>query len=261
MNLNDIHVIPSISSSDSEITTNEILEPPSIGAGDSEITANEILILQPDPITANEIVIPPPRPIVGTDSSELIQGTDRDDIIWAMGGNDTVYGGNGNDDIDGGEGDDVIYGGSGNDILTGGFGSDIFIFDHLTPGEVDTLLNFGGGDRMWISAQAFGGSLRSGQTAIGVDEIQPYILSVGDIEQALQDIRSNYFVFSVVNPGSPPPPEQYYGISSIYYNIADNSFSFDRDGGLGGYSPVKFAQLSYDGLIPPINVADSIVIV
>jgi Ca2+-binding RTX toxin-like protein len=46
----------------------------------------------------------------------------------------------------------------GNDTLTGGNGGDSFVFNNITEG-IDTITDFGGGDRIEISASGFGGNL------------------------------------------------------------------------------------------------------
>jgi Ca2+-binding RTX toxin-like protein len=70
----------------------------------------------------------------------------------------TIIGGSGNDNLIGSEGVDYILGRGGNDTLTGGNGGDSFVFNNITEG-IDTITDFGGGDRIEISASGFGGNL------------------------------------------------------------------------------------------------------
>ncbi|MFZ5962866.1 CAP domain-containing protein [Thalassococcus sp. BH17M4-6] len=84
-----------------------------------------------------------------------IDGGDGDDRIGAGHHNDTVHGGRGNDFVGGGEGDDQLFGDAGNDTLNGGLGddelrggagADTFVFNNLTAGGSDRIVDFTPGE-------------------------------------------------------------------------------------------------------------------
>ncbi|WP_146592020.1 CAP domain-containing protein [Puniceibacterium confluentis] len=102
--------------------------------------------------------------IGGGTGSDLLQGGDDDDRIGGGEGNDTLSGGGGNDFLAGGGRDDVvsggagadtINGGAGDDTLSGGAGADLFVFNTLTRGESDLILDFETGlDRIRLGGVA-----------------------------------------------------------------------------------------------------------
>jgi Ca2+-binding RTX toxin-like protein len=100
--------------------------------------------------------------INGGDNNDQLLGTKQDDLIIGNAGNDNLYGLQGNDELNGGEGDDLLRGGTGDDLLTGGTGlnrlsggsgNDVFA---LSAGEgIDTIVDFGAGDRFRLSTLQF----------------------------------------------------------------------------------------------------------
>ncbi|KMK65711.1 nidogen-like domain-containing protein [Puniceibacterium sp. IMCC21224] len=80
--------------------------------------------------------------LIGGNGNDDIGGGEGDDTVDGGTGNDFLAGGGRNDLIFGGAGDDRLNGGAGNDTMNGGAGEDIFIFNELTPGEIDLILNF-----------------------------------------------------------------------------------------------------------------------
>ena len=107
--------------------------------------------------------------LAGSYGNDTIEGGDGDDNIGGGGGHDEIYGEDGNDTFGGGDGDDTIFGGAGddfvaggdrddvlsgdggNDTLNGGFGDDIlsggdgadyFVFNDISDGERDVILDF-----------------------------------------------------------------------------------------------------------------------
>ncbi|MDU8913674.1 CAP domain-containing protein [Aestuariicoccus sp. MJ-SS9] len=80
--------------------------------------------------------------ISGGAGSDSIGGGEGDDTIYGNDNADFLSGGGRHDQIDGGNGADTINGGSGNDTLTGGAGADVFVFNELTNGETDLILDF-----------------------------------------------------------------------------------------------------------------------
>jgi serralysin len=86
--------------------------------------------------------------------------------MLAGAGNDTLYGGSGNDNLYGGGGDDYLAGGGGNDRLEGAGGADAFAFlTALGAGNVDTIVDFGPGDRIEL-AGAVGGPFAALATGV-----------------------------------------------------------------------------------------------
>lgn len=101
-----------------------------------------------------------PYTLVYADGGGTLSGTGRDDALFADGsgmtlqgrvGRDLLYGGAGDDKLLGQAGNDRMEGGDGADRLTGGAGADTFVF---APGDsgVDTVTDFGAGDRLDVSA-------------------------------------------------------------------------------------------------------------
>jgi Ca2+-binding RTX toxin-like protein len=161
-------------------------------------------------------------PVAGVSTTAngiLLQTTVNDDILAGNGGNDFMDGGAGNDSINGGDGADILIGNTGADRLTGGADGDFFRFVNFTPGEIDVLTdyNFPQGDRIQISAAAFGGSLIAGGL-FGLQNV------AGALEGA--------------NAATP------IGISTVGYDFLGGGLYFDRDGGGLGTTFERFAQLS-----------------
>jgi Ca2+-binding RTX toxin-like protein len=86
-------------------------------------------------------------------------GNNLGNIITGNIGNNQLLGLNGNDTLNGGDGNDTLNGGGGTDNLFGGAGNDVFI---LSKTSADNIVDaFAAGDRLQISASAFGGGLRA----------------------------------------------------------------------------------------------------
>jgi Ca2+-binding RTX toxin-like protein len=150
----------------------------------------------------------------------------NDDTLAGNGGNDFMDGGAGNDKINGDNGDDTLIGGAGADTLTGGDGFDRYRFTNFTPGEIDVIADFFGalpiGDRIEISAKAFGGSL------------------IPNANGTISD-SGGFFLEPSVN-GAPSIPNAPIGTSEIYYDASGGGLYFDRDGAGTGTGFVQFAQ-------------------
>ncbi|KMK68604.1 VWD domain-containing protein [Puniceibacterium sp. IMCC21224] len=98
--------------------------------------------------------------ILGEGGNDSLGGGTGQDSIDGGSGSDAIGGGEGDDTVDGGDGDDFLAGGgrddlilgrggedrlnggAGNDTMNGGAGADLFIFNELTGGEVDLVLDF-----------------------------------------------------------------------------------------------------------------------
>jgi Ca2+-binding RTX toxin-like protein len=86
-------------------------------------------------------------------------GNNLGNIITGNVGNNQLLGLNGNDTLNGGDGNDTLNGGGGIDNLFGGAGNDVFI---LSRTSADNIVDaFTTGDRLQVSASAFGGGLRA----------------------------------------------------------------------------------------------------
>jgi Ca2+-binding RTX toxin-like protein len=174
-------------------------------------------------------------PVAGvatTANGILLQTTVNDDTLTGNAGDDVMDGGAGNDIINGGDGADTLIGNTGEDRLTGGTGSDFFRFVNFTPGEIDVLTDYNDvpqGDRIQISAAAFGGSLVAGQFG------------------AFAPVLPGQFGFFAPLPGgslegiNAPTP---IGISTVGYDRLNGGIYFDLDGGGLGTTFERFAQLS-----------------
>jgi Ca2+-binding RTX toxin-like protein len=84
--------------------------------------------------------------VFATPVDDEINLNEGDDVGFGSQGNDSISGGLGNDTISGDAGDDSISGGLGDDFLTGGEGADTFVFEEITPGEIDTITDFTPGE-------------------------------------------------------------------------------------------------------------------
>jgi Ca2+-binding RTX toxin-like protein len=116
--------------------------------GDTKVESNETFFVNLSNLNANG------RNVTIADNQG--QGTIANDDKSTF--KKTIIGGSGNDNLIGSEGVDYILGRGGNDTLTGGNGGDSFVFNNITEG-IDTITDFGGGDRIEISASGFGGNL------------------------------------------------------------------------------------------------------
>ena len=116
--------------------------------GDNKVESNETFFINLSNLNANG------RNVTIADNQG--QGTIANDDKSTF--KKTIIGGSGNDNLIGSEGVDYILGRGGNDTLTGGNGGDSFVFNNITEG-IDTITDFGGGDRIEISASGFGGNL------------------------------------------------------------------------------------------------------
>jgi Ca2+-binding RTX toxin-like protein len=172
-------------------------------------------------------------PIAGvatTANGILLQTTVNDDILAGNGGNDFMDGGAGNDSINGGDDADTLIGNVGADTLTGGAGADLFRFVNFTPGEIDVLTDYNRlppGDRIQISAAAFGGSLVAGQVG-AFAPVLPGQFGFQSVVGALEGINATTPI----------------GISTVGYDNLNGGLYFDRDGAGLGTTFVRFAQLS-----------------
>ena len=105
----------------------------------------------------------PPITALGTEAAETLTGGAAAYTLQGAGGSDTLHGLGGNDDLSGGEGNDLLLGGAGNDALAGGAGNDRLVVSagdaliRVTAediGGADTVIGFGAGERVELSAFA-----------------------------------------------------------------------------------------------------------
>lgn len=73
----------------------------------------------------------------GSGSDDIVVGGSASETLSGLDGNDLLYGNGGNDTLDGG---------TGNDLLFGGLGADIFKFAHTGASNVDTIVDYSGGN-------------------------------------------------------------------------------------------------------------------
>ncbi|MEH2199756.1 calcium-binding protein [Nostoc sp.] len=166
---------------------------------------------------------------------------DYDSGAYAASGNNTLKGGGGNDSLnidyssgdnllfggdnndllsaigalgnalDGGNGNDILIGGKGNDSLYGGNGNDAFVFNSYNQG-IDTIYDFNATNELiQVLAAGFGGGLSA------------------------PSLSANQFTLGT----SATTSNQRF----IYNNVTGGLY-FDLDGNAGGFTQVKFAQLS-----------------
>lgn len=188
----------------------------------------------------------PESGVATTANGIKLLSTVNDDTLAGNGGNDFMDGGAGNDKVIGGDGDDTLIAGSGSDTLTGGQGFDRHRFNNFTPGEIDVITDYFGdfplGDRIEISAKAFGGSLIPNTN--------------GNIS------NSGGFFVQLAGNGVPAISTAPIGTSEIYYDEGGGGLYFDRDGAGTGTGFEQFAQLlPVPGFIPAPNVFENIIIV
>jgi Ca2+-binding RTX toxin-like protein len=127
---------------------------------------------------------------------------------------ENIWGGTGNDSLSGDANANLLSGGGGSDTLFGGAGADIFQFDFaLGAGNVDTVVDFTAGDRLFLSKSVFttlsGGTLAATQfyAAAGATDAQ-------NVNQ------------------------------KIIYDTTSGALYYDADGSLSGHGAVQFAVLS-----------------
>ncbi|MHC5730240.1 MAG: calcium-binding protein, partial [Nostoc sp.] len=117
----------------------------------------------------------------------------------------------GNNLLSGDDGNDILTGGQGNDSLYGGTGTDTFVFNNYYE-SVDSIYDFNATNELiQVSADNFGGGL-----------------SIGSLSASQFTIGT-----------SATTSDQRF-----IYNNATGGLFFDQDGSAGGFTQVKFAQLS-----------------
>ncbi|PII39214.1 hemolysin D [Sinorhizobium meliloti CCBAU 01290] len=149
-----------------------------------------------------------------------VAGTDRNV--------ENIWGGTGNDSLSGDANANLLSGGGGSDILFGGAGADIFQFDFaLGSTNVDTVLDFTAGDRLFLSKSVFttlsGGTLAATQFYAAADAT------------AAQNANQK-----------------------IIYDTTSGALYYDADGSLSGHTAVQFAVLSTH---PSLTAGDFVLVV
>ncbi|MDX0605063.1 calcium-binding protein [Sinorhizobium medicae] len=145
-----------------------------------------------------------------------------------IGNVENVWGGTGNDSLSGDANANLLSGGGGSDILFGGAGADIFQFDFaLGSTNVDTVLDFTAGDRLFLSKSIFttlsGGTLAATQFYAAADAT------------AAQNANQK-----------------------IIYDTTSGALYYDADGSLSGHTAVQFAVLSTH---PGLTAGDFVLVV
>lgn len=153
--------------------------------------------------------------IVGTAFNDKLVGNAGVNIIEGGAGNDTLDGGAGIDTLIGGNGNDVLVGGEGNDMLTGGAGNDRFTFNAFNQG-IDTIVDFGTVDDIYVSAAGFGGGLVANNAAI-----------------AASGFLSGSGVMAATNSNQ-----------RFIYNTDNGALLFDADGNGTGSAAMQIATLT-----------------
>jgi Ca2+-binding RTX toxin-like protein len=136
-----------------------------------------------------------------------------DNLLSGGDGNDTLIasGASGNNTLYGGNGNDILTGGKGNDTIYGGAGTDTFAFNSYNEG-VDQLYDFNATNELiQVSASGFGGGLST-------PSLQKSQFTIG----ASATTNTQRFI----------------------YDSSTGGLFFDQDGSAGGFTQVKFAQLS-----------------
>ncbi|MDX0112250.1 calcium-binding protein [Sinorhizobium meliloti] len=141
---------------------------------------------------------------------------------------ENIWGGTGNDSLSGDANANLLSGGGGSDTLLGGAGADIFQFDFaLGAGNVDTVLDFTAGDRLFLSKSIFttlsGGTLAATQFYAAADAT------------AAQNANQK-----------------------IIYDTTSGALYYDADGSLSGHTAVQFAVLSTH---PGLTAGDFVLVV
>ena len=159
------------------------------------------------------------KDIAGTDVASatalFFQGDDQfkgspgDDTFMGRGGDDILAGRLGNDTLLGLGGKDLLDGSEGSDTLDGGRGKDTYLFKTApVTGEVDTIVKFGTGEIIKLTASAFAG------------------LTPGPLS-------ADQFVF-----GTAAGDED----DRLLYDQASGALAYDADGS-GSGTAIQFAQL------------------
>ncbi|MGO4835434.1 hypothetical protein AB4144_24585 [Rhizobiaceae sp. 2RAB30] len=107
----------------------------------------------------------PPITLIGNDlGNQRLIGNDGNNRFYGLGGNDELNGYGGNDNLDGG---------AGNDKLTGGAGADNFVFRYstLATGDVDTIMDFQAGDKIFIDHPTWAGSATAASFRLGANAL------------------------------------------------------------------------------------------
>lgn len=141
---------------------------------------------------------------------------------------ENIWGGTGNDSLSGDANANLLSGGGGSDILFGGAGADIFQFDFaLGSTNVDTVLDFTAGDRLFLSKSVFttlsGGTLAATQFYAAADAT------------AAQNANQK-----------------------IIYDTTSGALYYDADGSLSGHTAVQFAVFSTH---PSLTAGDFVLVV
>ena len=112
-----------------------------------------------------------PASLAGLKGDDILDGGVSDDSLDGGEGDDLLFGSGGKDSLAGGEGEDLLDGGHGSDKLYGGLGDDVYKIDldysgfldragydeagvdrdELVVGNIDTIVDDGGTDRIWIT--------------------------------------------------------------------------------------------------------------
>lgn len=96
----------------------------------------------------------------GNSSANFLRGNDNNNVLTGLEGGDYLYGNGGND---------ILVGGAGNDVLTGGNGLDRYRFSGVSTFSelgVDSIIDFGSGDRIFLSTSIFTAFAASTTTTI-----------------------------------------------------------------------------------------------
>lgn len=90
--------------------------------------------------------------VVGTTGNDQLIGSQHPNLLIGQEGNDLLRGDVAKDTLLAGDGDDTIIGGGSSDTLSGGLGADTFVWSladtQTSSTEVDTIMDFGSGDRL-----------------------------------------------------------------------------------------------------------------
>jgi Ca2+-binding RTX toxin-like protein len=180
--------------------------------------------------------------ILGLDGDDWLEGGPNTDYIGGDDGIDTIYGFSGDDVLSGGSGNDILDGGLGNDSLTGGSGKDVFRFTNFTPGEVDIITDFESGDRIQISAQAFGAQDFGGSLVAGTAGTTGYYPNANPLfipeTHGVWAWREDFDPMEGINAWNVEK-----GVSTFYYDRFGGGLYFDLDSGSTNAAYTLFAQL------------------
>lgn len=146
-------------------------------------------------------------------------GNTLKNLINGNSGDNTLTGDIGNDTLSGGDGADILVGGMNTDNLTGGNGTDKFVFDATlnATANVDTILDFGAGDRIWLDRDIF-------------TKLDPTHVLVNPTDLAAINFSSDGIAHT----------NKHY----ILYDSITGALSYDRDGSGSGFAATQFAVLT-----------------